>query len=181
MIKCATLKYSVVNVLFFTSILYNICKGLSRGFWKFFEIFFIFIYSLYLFTSILYNTKRIKVYGFLSYFYGFFGTAADQLLAKIWLNRGRPRTPHLCAESLMTHAKPWGNPLEKKSMIIFSLHLYYISFSFVCQVILHKLYITCNWIFFWDFAKLVVWIFQPLTTIFSKIVKKDTTLCLHII
>ena len=169
--------------MFFSLHLYYIIfvKVCQEVFESFLKYFFISIYSLYLFTSILYNTMRIKVYGFLSYFYGFFGTAADQLLAKIWL-KSWSTTGSACSRGKSHDSREaMGQSIRKEEYDYFSLHLYYISFSFVCQVILHKLYITCDWIFFWDFAKLVIWIFQPLTTIFSEIVKKYATLCLHII
>lgn len=158
--------------MFFSLHLYYIIfvKVCQEVFESFLKYFFIFIYSLYLFTSILYYTIRIKVYGFLSYFYGFFGTAADQLLAKIWL-KSWSTTGSACSRGKSHDSREaMGQSIRKEEYDYFS-YIYIIYLFLLFVVILHKLYITCDWIFFWNFTKLIVWIFQPFTTIFSEIVK----------
>ena len=92
MIKCATLKYSVVNVLFFTSILYNICKGLSRGFRKFFEIFFYFyLLSLSLYIYIIQRNAHKSLWIFELFLWIFWDcrrSTFSQDLAKPWSTTG---------------------------------------------------------------------------------------------
>ena len=114
--------------MFFSLHLYYIIfvKVCQEVFESFLKYFFIFIYSLYLFTSILYNIMRIKVYGFLSYFYGFFRTAADQFLAKIWLKSWSTTGSAPLRGKSHDSREAMGQSIRKEEYDYFFLYIYII-------------------------------------------------------